>query len=431
MTIADKVRQHIPPQEPENIKEWARNVCDLLKSEGIETTHKYVENVYFRTREAPEEQSKPNQSEIKKDYRGDGATFEYKGEKSIQSLEEAISFFEIDLNTWEVDRWTANSWDVSMKVKGDNVVKKTNYQVKVWLKKKSKDFERERQAVLDLLKLESPKSIKTYPQSESNVLEPCLYDVHLGCLIWGKECGQDWDVEITNQTFVDSLRALMQKSSGFKFEKVLYIVGQDFFNSDKSSPYAQTTAGTVQNDDGRYHKIISAGNQMQILAVKELLEIAPVEIVVMPGNHDTERAFHLGEVLKYYFYNNKHVTVDNSPLMFKFWEYGNNLLGFNHGHRAKFPDLYHAMTQLAAPQWGRTKYREMHIGHNHHEAVTPALSSKDINGMIVRQMRSVCPPDEWHGEKPYISDKGADAYVWNKWDGLESILRHNVKYPEL
>jgi len=57
MTIADKVRQHIPKVEPESIKQWARDVCELLASEGVETTPKYVENVYFRSREMLEFES--------------------------------------------------------------------------------------------------------------------------------------------------------------------------------------------------------------------------------------------------------------------------------------------------------------------------------------------------------------------------------------
>jgi hypothetical protein len=48
----------------------------------------------------------------------------YKGAKSITSMEEAIEFFEIDTEKWQVSSWTANSWDA-----GDN----TNYQVKLKL----------------------------------------------------------------------------------------------------------------------------------------------------------------------------------------------------------------------------------------------------------------------------------------------------------
>lgn len=75
-----------------------------------------------------------SKSQTEKDFRKDSATFEYKGEKSIQSLEEAIDFFEVDVEEWEVERWVCNSWDVTMKIDNEPV-KKTNYQVKVWLQK--------------------------------------------------------------------------------------------------------------------------------------------------------------------------------------------------------------------------------------------------------------------------------------------------------
>jgi len=66
------------------------------------------------------------------------AIFEYKGEKPIKTLEEAINFSEVDLNVWEVDRHVFNAWDVSMKhADGKSSFKRTNYQVKVWFKRKA------------------------------------------------------------------------------------------------------------------------------------------------------------------------------------------------------------------------------------------------------------------------------------------------------
>lgn len=63
---------------------------------------------------------------------GKGMSYAYKGSRPITSLEEAIDFFEIDLDKWDVERYICNSWDVSSKQDG-GFVKSTNYQVKVWL----------------------------------------------------------------------------------------------------------------------------------------------------------------------------------------------------------------------------------------------------------------------------------------------------------
>lgn len=54
----------------------------------------------------------------------------YEGTQSLQSEEEAIEYFNVDTDKWEVDKFVVNSWDVNMK--GG---RKTNYQVKLWLKR--------------------------------------------------------------------------------------------------------------------------------------------------------------------------------------------------------------------------------------------------------------------------------------------------------
>lgn len=58
----------------------------------------------------------------------DSLIWEYKGEQSIQTLEQAISFCEADLTKYKVDRFLFNSWDVT----GKDFGKRTNYQAKVW-----------------------------------------------------------------------------------------------------------------------------------------------------------------------------------------------------------------------------------------------------------------------------------------------------------
>lgn len=69
-----------------------------------------------------------------------GKTYTYKGNRPITSLEEAVEFFEVDLQKWEVERWVCNAWDVS-KATDAGFEKTTNYQVKVWLKPNSANFQ--------------------------------------------------------------------------------------------------------------------------------------------------------------------------------------------------------------------------------------------------------------------------------------------------
>jgi hypothetical protein len=84
-----------------------------------------------------ENQALPTKTETVWDEKEDSAVYEYKGEKSIRTLEEALHFSEVDLSKWEVERHIFNSWDVSMKnADGTGAFKRTNYQVKVWFRRK-------------------------------------------------------------------------------------------------------------------------------------------------------------------------------------------------------------------------------------------------------------------------------------------------------
>jgi len=83
------------------------------------------------------EEDVPSTEEKSWDEKEGSAVYEYKGERSIRTLEEALEFSEVDLNEWEVERHVFNSWDVSMKnAEGTGAFKRTNYQVKVWFRRK-------------------------------------------------------------------------------------------------------------------------------------------------------------------------------------------------------------------------------------------------------------------------------------------------------
>ena len=67
-------------------------------------------------------------------------------------------------------------------------------------------------------------------------------------------------------------------------------------------------------------------------AIDRLRPIAPVQVVMVTGNHDTQRLYYLGDVLEAWFRNTKDVAVDNSPRQRKYFRYHGNLIGFTHGH---------------------------------------------------------------------------------------------------
>ena len=69
------------------------------------------------------------------DEKDENASWSYEGSTCIINLEQAIRFSGVDMTKWEVERHVFNSWDVTMKI-DDVPIKKTNYQVKVWFRRK-------------------------------------------------------------------------------------------------------------------------------------------------------------------------------------------------------------------------------------------------------------------------------------------------------
>ncbi len=389
---------------------------------------------------------------------GDGsAAYEYKGSKMLTSLEEAIEFFKIDTNLWEVERFLCNSYPVSARrreqdlswvdgvmsgkaVRKDEWTHTVNYQVKVWLKKRVEmhdaisfeDFFKESLKNHDpykYKKVEYPKKTK----EEKNLLEINIYDLHLGKLCWSEEVENNYDTKIASDRFNYVLHKLVERAMPFGFERILFTVGNDFFNSD--GHLNQTTLGTRQDEDSRWQKTFKTGERLIIEAIDYLRNFAPVDVKVIPGNHDWTKSFFLGEVLCAWYKNDKSVTVDNSANPRKYYVYGNTLLGLTHGNNEKPEALRSLMAFEAKEYWANTTYKEWHVGHQHRKlSYTYVVKSNMIHeelGVNIRHMSSVAGTDAWHHTMNYVGPvRAAEAFLWSKESGLIGNFNVNIKLNE-
>lgn len=109
----------------------------------------------------------------------EGASYKYKGERSIQTLKEALSFSEVDLTVWEVERHVFNSWDVSMKkADGTGAFKRTNYQVKLWFRR------------IEKIQVKKPEpriiKVKTTKAPQMWVIIGCVHRPFHDTILWDK-----------------------------------------------------------------------------------------------------------------------------------------------------------------------------------------------------------------------------------------------------
>jgi hypothetical protein len=333
---------------------------------------------------------------------------------TLCSADDVIKYCKVDLSIWELDRFRAK--DVS---KDDE----QKFQISAFFKKRKNiiEIQKEIQALKSLAESHSIEPDKEYDYSSDsgNMLEINIPDVHFGKLAWPEETGYEpYDVKIASAMYQRAVRALIDRTKGTKYDQVLYVIGNDMLNADDLE--GRTTSGTQVTNDVRYHKVFSVVRTTVIWAVEELRKIAPVKVVVVPGNHDQLSSWHLGDSVQCYFHAYKDVIVENSPRQRKYHEFGTVMLGFTHGDKGSLEDYPLLMATEQPEMFGRTKFREMHTGHTHRTKLD------EKHGVRVRVLPALCPADDWHSENSYVGNlRNAEAYTWNQREGLTGITIFN------
>ena len=218
--------------------------------------------------------------------------------------------------------------------------------------------------------------------------------------------------------YMNSIQELHQRAEGLNIERFLLPIGNDGMNSEGAS--RATTKGTPQDDTMDWQQSFVGYTKLMIKAINYLSQYAPVDVVVIQGNHDHERMFYAGEVLSAWYMKDDNVTVDNDTEGRKYYEYGTNMIMFTHGDKEKAANMPLIMATEQPMMFARTKFREVHCGHLHKEMVN------EYRGIKVRFIPSICANDSWHKLMGYSASRCAQAYIWNKEKGCEGYLQVNI-----
>lgn len=274
----------------------------------------------------------------------------------------------------------------------------------------------EAKAVLEEFVLSySPKVLKFINHKHTN---PVAYEISLPDLHYGKMAGMT-QTELED-LYLEKVFDLVQKAEGLQIEKFILPIGNDGMNSEGMRQ--TTTKGTPQQDNAGWKETFRGYWTLLVSTIDYLSRIAPVDVIVISGNHDYERMFYVGDVLAAWFKYNENVEIDNSYDHRKYLEYGVNMLMFTHGDTEKIQDLPLIMATEQPQMFARTFHHEVHCGHLHKEMVN------EYRGIKVRFLPSICPNDEWHKRMGYEAKRTAQAYIWSKNRGLEGYLQSNVKH---
>lgn len=345
----------------------------------------------------------------------------------LETLDAFLAYYQVDLDTWEVERHVLNRYPVTVKDADGEPVVLHSFQIKVWLrlKRAAALLTEVKDALLaDLRTAAKAVPVRALPRRDEDLLlEVAPVDSHFGALAWSEETGEgNYDLAIAARLYRQAVSGLLARAARDRPAAILLRVGDDYLHMD--SERNQTTSGTPQDVDSRYKKVFRVGVSCAAWAARECAALAPTKLVVVPGNHDSQSTFAIGEVLAAIFADHPHVTVSPAITPRQYVEWGQVMLCLAHGHQedpAKLPLL---MATEEPAMWARTRHREAHLGHLHRKR---KLNEDEYNGVRVRWLPTFKTADLWHAGKGFTgANRATEAYLWSRTRGFMGMLSEPV-----
>lgn len=375
---------------------------------------------------------------VEEDHREDSYLIQAKGRQgdAPKTLEDLLELTEVDLDVWEVVKWEIRPYTAFFKhEEKQKAVRVPMYSSYVRFAKRDDRFI---QSAIEksIAKMETHSPSYTdipnhppLPSEKRHMMEVLIPDLHLGMLSWEGETGENYDSGIAVKRYRQAIDNLLGRAQFFGIEKILFVIGSDFFHVDQDigGSGGATTAGTPQDTDSRRHKMIQRGCDLIVETIDKFLGVAPVQVEVCPGNHDYDESIALARYVSAWYRQTDKVEVNAEPKSRKYVQYGKNLIGFAHGDKEKIKDLPLIMATEVPKKWADTKFREIHLGHQHRRKQYQALWVNEEHGVRVRHLSSLVSPDAWHAKRGYtMQTKSAQVFMWHKKKGLQMIFDWNL-----
>lgn len=241
-------------------------------------------------------------------------------------------------------------------------------------------------------------------------------DPHVGMYAWPEETGDAaWDIKIAEDTLNAALDHAI--AVGPPSERALLAILGDNFHADNGSN--TTTAGTKQDVDTRWQKVLGVGVRIWRRAIDRLLERhGRVDVMPVRGNHDEHTSAMLAMLLAQVYERDPRVSIDTTPSRFHYVRFGANLIAATHGHTCKPEKLPAVMAADRPEDWGQTRHRRWVVGHVHHSRII------EYPGCTVEEFPTLAPRCAWSAAAGYRSSRSMSLLVFDREHGL--VNRHTI-----
>ncbi|MFW5891170.1 MAG: hypothetical protein ACOCUI_03030 [bacterium] len=318
-------------------------------------------------------------------------------------------------DSWELVSARNNEWNVYSKQDGIQ----TLYSSKIVAKPKTKFSwdEKNAQKVFDSLKTNNNNKTNIYPkqyEKNGNILLLPIPDFHYGLYAENHCTGNDYNLEIAEKNYFYTLKDICSKVSNRKFEKVLFIVGNDFVNSDNLQ--GTTTKGTPQDNASFWYNIVEKSTQLIIDGIDMLANISPVDVEYVPSNHDLHTMFGIMQTISAWYRKDSNVKIGTSPMERKYYKFGKNLIGLSHDIKIK--NALKLFTTEAKKDWSNSNHMFWFLAHKHKAMIY------DKQGYLeIMRLPTISGWSRWTNKNEYVqTEKKNQSFIINSELGITDIL---------
>ena len=257
------------------------NITQTAKAFAKKHKFPYTDNVRKRISELLKENTKSVKAgeESKWEENNSKGTAYYEGlvNKPVKTLEEALASSKADLTKWEVERWVCNTWGVTSWQTG-SAQYRTNYQVKVWLKRRDTTFEEKLKEVVPVITKYTPKTVSVKENGEK-IGVVSFADFHIGADIKNLLKTKDFNLEVLVDYIAEAVAIINAKN----YKEVYVNLLGDFFES-LSGMNHENTFKSLGKDMWGANVIILANEIIGEHLLSKINNLVGVNIV--SGNHD-------------------------------------------------------------------------------------------------------------------------------------------------
>ena len=260
-----------------------------------------------------------------------------------------------------------------------------------------------------------PKKISpSYYSKNGKALLVPIADFHLGLLATKKTNDNEYNIAIAEKLFLQTINLIKERVEGSKFEEVIFVLGNDFLNSDNLE--GNTSHGTPQDNETFWYEVVDKAIELITIGVNSLLEISKVHVFNVVSNHDNHSMYAIMKTIQAVFADNVNVIVDVSSLPRKYKKFGKTLIGLTHD--MKIARALELMTTERKEEWSTSNYFYWILAHLHR-----AMQYEKQGEVQIYRVPTISGFSRWSNENGFVNtEKKTQCFIIDSEYGFTDTM---------